>query len=98
MRLPAFLRRSAEPNSWAGSAHPVTMASVSPSIESAAVSLVTAENLGAVMACVNVIASNIASFPVLVYRRQGAERIEVADHWLTRIVRYGPNEDQVWAH
>ena len=96
MRLPAFLRRSAEPNSWAGSAHPVTMAGVSPSIESASVSLVTAENLGAVMACVNVIASNIASFPVLVYRRQGAERIEVADHWLTRIVRYGPNEDQVW--
>ena len=96
MRLPAFLRRSADPNSWAGSAHPVTMAGVSPSIESASVSLVTAENLGAVMACVNVIASNIASFPVLVYRRQGAERIEVADHWLTRIVRYGPNEDQVW--
>lgn len=96
MRIPFLSRRSAEPNSWAGSAHPVTMASVSPSIESASVSLVTAENLGAVMACVNVISSNIAAFPVLVYRRQGAERIEVADHWLSRFVRYGPNADQVW--
>ena len=96
MKLPAIFRRSAEPNSWAGSAHPVTMASVAASVESAKVSLVEAENLAVALACVNVISSNIAAFPVLVYRRQGAERVEVADHWLSRIVRYGPNVDQVW--
>ena len=96
MRLPFLSRRSAEPNSWAGSAHPVTMASVSPSIESVGCSLVQAENLSALVAVINVISANIAAFPVLVYRRQGSERIEVADHWLTRLVRYGPNMDQVW--
>lgn len=96
MRLPFLSRRSAEPNSWSGSAHPVTMASVGRSVESASVSLVEAENLAVALACVNVISSNIAAFPVLVYRRQGAERIEVQDHWLTRLVRYGPNADQVW--
>ena len=96
MRLPAIFRRSAEPNSWAGTAHPVTMASIGVSHDAIAVSIVSAENLAVVLACVNVISSNIAAFPVLVYRRQGAERIEVADHWLTRFVRYGPNPDQVW--
>lgn len=96
MRLPAIFRRSAEPNSWAGSAHPVTMASVGAATDIASVSLVEAENLAVALACVNVISSNIAAFPVLVYRRQGAERVEVADHWLTRFVRYGPNADQVW--
>ncbi|WP_419825147.1 phage portal protein [Sphingomonas sp.] len=96
MRLPTIFRRSAEPNSWSGSAHPVTMASIGAAPESAAVSLVEAENLAVALACVNVISSNIAAFPVLVYRRQGAERIEVAGHWLSRLVRYGPNPDQVW--
>lgn len=96
MKLPAIFRRSVEPNSWAGSAHPVTMAGVTAGHDGGAVSTVEAENLAVALACVNVIASNIAAFPVLVYRRQGAERIEVADHWLTRFVRYGPNAHQVW--
>ena len=96
MKLPAIFRRTAEPNSWAGTVHPVTMASIGASVESASVGLVEAENLAVALACVNVISSNIAAFPVLVYRRQGAERVEVTDHWLTRFVRYGPNTDQVW--
>ncbi|BCA60058.1 hypothetical protein HMP06_2827 [Sphingomonas sp. HMP6] len=64
--------------------------------DGAIVSTVEAENLAVVLSCVNVISSNIAAFPVLVYRRQGAERVEVLDHWLKRLVRYGPNPDQVW--
>lgn len=96
MKLPRIFRRAIETRSWADTAHPVTVASVGASVESASVSLVEAENLAVALACVNVIASNIAAFPVLVYRRQGAERIEVADHWLSRFVRYGPNPDQVW--
>jgi HK97 family phage portal protein len=96
VRLLDIFRRSAEPNSWAGSAHPVTVASLTASHDSVAVSTVEAENLAVALACVNVISSNIAAFPALVYRRQGAERVEVADHWLTRMVRYAPNPDQVW--
>lgn len=96
MKLPAIFRRTAEPNSWAGSAHPVTVASVAGACDRVIVSTVEAENLAVALACVNVISSNIASFPVLVYRRQGAERIEVVDHWLSRLVRYGANPDQVW--
>ena len=83
-KLPSIFRRSAEPNSWGGSAHPVIMASVGAAAESASVSLVEAENLAVALACVNVISSNIAAFAVLVYRRQGTERVEVADHWLSR--------------
>lgn len=90
-----MFRRSAEPDTWAGSAHPVTMASIGAG-ESAAVSLVEAENLAVALACVNAISTNIAAFPVLVYRRQGGERVEAPDHWLTRLVRYGPNAGQVW--
>lgn len=96
MKLPALFRRSAEPNSWAGTAHPITMAGVAASHDGAIVSTVEAENLAVALACVNVISSNIAAFPVLVYRRQGSERVEVANHWLKRLVRYGPNPDQVW--
>lgn len=96
MKLPSIFRRSAEPNSWQASAHPITMAGVTGSLDGAVVSTVEAENLAVALACVNVISSNIAAFPVLVYRRRGAERVEVANHWLASLVRYGPNPDQVW--
>lgn len=93
MKLPRIFRRSNDP-AWAATSHPVTVAGVEGC--NTAVSTIEAENLAVALACVNVISSNIAAFPVLVYRRQGTERIEVQDHWLTRLVRYGPNADQVW--
>ena len=96
MKLPSIFRRNAEPNSWTASAHPITMAGVAGSYDGAIVSTVEAENLAVALACVNVISSNIAAFPVLVYQRRAGQRVEVVDHWLARLVRYGPNPDQVW--
>lgn len=55
-----------------------------------------AENLSAVLACVNVIAESLAYVPALVYRRDGASRIEATDHPLLNLVRYGVSEAMTW--
>ena len=79
-------------NTWTP-AHPITVADV---MGSETASVAYAENLSGVLACVNVIAANVASFPLLVYRRDGTARVEVSGHPFTRIVRDGPNPRQTW--
>ncbi len=55
-----------------------------------------AENLAVVTACVQAIASALASLPVGVYRREAGRRVEVADHALLRLYSAGVNEQQTW--
>lgn len=56
-----------------------------------------AENIAAVLACVNAIASGVAYLPAYVYRREGSRRVEVPDHPLCDRIRRGPNPTQTWA-
>lgn len=63
----------------------------------AAVSARQAENLSAVLACTNAIASALAYVPVWVYRRDpDGNRREVPDHPLMRLVRGGVNRGMTW--
>lgn len=90
-RILGLERRSAV-NTWTP-AHPVTVASVE---HHEAATPAMAENLAVALACVNVIASNIASFPLLIYRREGNARVEVPAHPFMRVIREGPNLFQTW--
>lgn len=54
-----------------------------------------AENLSAVMACVNAISSVMSSLPALVYRLGADGREEISTHPVARLVRQ-PNEAQTW--
>lgn len=62
----------------------------------AGVSARAAENIGAVTACVNVIADSLASIPALVYRREGGNRIEVSQHPLARMTIAGVGGAHTW--
>ena len=55
-----------------------------------------AENMSAVLACVNVIADSLASIPALVYRQEGESRIEAMNHPLRRLTVHGVNEGMTW--
>ena len=57
-----------------------------------------AENASGVVACVNAIASGLASLPIRTYRRlPGGGRVELtdADHWLPRLLRR-PSPQNTW--
>ncbi|OYW88800.1 MAG: phage portal protein [Sphingobium sp. 32-64-5] len=84
-----FERRDAEHPSWAA---------LAPGLGyQAGLSARAAENLSTVLACVNSIASALAYVPALVYRRSpDASRSEVAAHPLSRLVRYGVNDQMTW--
>lgn len=56
----------------------------------------TAENLSAVLACVNVISEALAYVPALTYRREGENRIEDPAHPLQKLVRGGVNSRMTW--
>jgi len=62
----------------------------------ASVSARLAENLSAVLACVQVISSAISTLPMYVYRDTGAGREIDERHPLQRMVRNGPNDRQTW--
>lgn len=55
-----------------------------------------AENISAVLACGNAIATALASIPAIIYKRQGDARIEDYRHPLTRIMRQGWNSAMTW--
>lgn len=55
-----------------------------------------AENLSAVLACVNVVSEALAHIPALVYRRDGTARIEDELHPLNKLVRGGVNPRMTW--
>lgn len=56
-----------------------------------------AENLSAVLACVNAISTALAYVPVIVYRRDAdGTRVEVPSHPLARLVRRGANDQMSW--
>ena len=57
---------------------------------------VLAENLSAYLAAINAIASAIAAFPALIYRRTQTGREEVEDHAIAALIREGPNGAQSW--
>jgi len=78
---------------WEATAHPVTVAYAERDAEFSAAQ---AENLAVALACINVIASNMSSFPLLVYERDSGFRREASQHWLLDLVRFGPNPNQVW--
>lgn len=62
----------------------------------AGVSARYAENMSAVLGCVNVIADSLASIPALVYRLEGENRIEAIGHPLRRLTVNGVNEAMTW--
>jgi HK97 family phage portal protein len=66
-----------------------------PSLGGTVINTVLAENLSTVTACVNAIASGLASLPARVYRTQGEGRIEVPGHPVARLLRQ-PNARQTW--
>lgn len=56
-----------------------------------------AENLSTVLACTTAISTALSSVPALIYRRDGnGNRIEVASHPLSRLVKAGVNAQQTW--
>lgn len=55
-----------------------------------------AENLAAVFACVQAIASAIAALPCYVYRETEASRVIDSTHPLQILIRTGPNMHQSW--
>jgi len=59
------------------------------------VSPIAAENLAAISACIQAIASGIASLPCRVYRVEGQGRTEIFNHPVSRLVRT-PNPRQTW--
>lgn len=80
-------------DAWTATAHPVTVAYAERDCDFSAAQ---AENLAVALSCVNVISSNMASFPLLVYQRDRTGRREAIGHWLLDLVRFGPNPNQVW--
>ncbi|MCA8889644.1 MAG: phage portal protein [Parvularculaceae bacterium] len=54
------------------------------------------ENLAAYLASINAIASAIAAFPALIYRRTDDGREEVEEHPIATLIREGPNARQSW--
>jgi HK97 family phage portal protein len=62
-----------------------------------ALSARAAENLSTVLACTTAITSALAYVPALIYRRDGnGNRIEVATHPLSRLVKVAVNARQTW--
>lgn len=59
-----------------------------------AVTGASALSLSAVWGCVNLISGTIASLPVEVYRKKGADRVPAQDHPLYRLLHDSPNYDQ----
>lgn len=66
-----------------------------PTAAGLAVTPASSENLATVLACVNAVASALASLPALVYRVGGAGRTEEAAHPVARLIRR-PNAHQTW--
>jgi HK97 family phage portal protein len=66
-----------------------------PILTGSNVNVRTAENVSAVLACVNAIAGTIATLPPRVYRATETGRVEVHDHPVARLLRH-PNDRQTW--
>lgn len=60
-----------------------------------AVSPHLAENLSAVLACISVVSSGLATLPAYVYRLQDGGRVEAPSHPVARLIR-APNPHQTW--
>lgn len=55
-----------------------------------------AENLSAVLACVNVIGDSLGSIPAIVYKREAGSRIEQPTHPLGKLYRQGVTDAMTW--
>jgi HK97 family phage portal protein len=53
----------------------------------------TALNSTAVWACVNILAQDVASLPLILYRRVGTNKVRAVDHPLYRVMHDQPNEE-----
>ncbi|MFZ2997572.1 phage portal protein [Sphingobium sp.] len=72
-------------------------AALAPNIgASSAMSVRAAENLSTVLACSTVIANSLGCIPALVYRREGENRVEAANHPLLRLTRLGVTDEMTW--
>jgi HK97 family phage portal protein len=61
----------------------------------AAITPTAAENLSTVLACVNAVATGLATLPACVYRAEGDGRVEAPNHPVSRLIR-SPNRHQSW--
>lgn len=59
------------------------------------VNTVMAQNLSAVTACINAVATAMGSLPPLIYRVTAEGRLELRTHWVNRLFRR-PNEWMTW--
>ncbi|MBU0931141.1 MAG: phage portal protein [Alphaproteobacteria bacterium] len=72
-------------------------AALAPNVgASSAMSVRAAENLSTVLACSTVIANSLGCIPALVYRREGENRVEAANHPLLRLTRLGVTDEMTW--
>jgi HK97 family phage portal protein len=60
-----------------------------------AITPIAAENLATVLACVNAVATGLATLPACVYRAEGDGRVEAPNHPVARLIR-SPNRHQTW--
>ena len=62
----------------------------------------TALQVSAVWACVRLISQTVASLPLVVYRKEGANRVRADDHWFAQLMAGKPNQYQTryefWEH
>ena len=87
--LAGYEKRAARDPSWAALAPGVGY--------HAGLSARAAENLASVLACVNAIATALASVPPIVYRRDASgDRIEDPTHPLARLTRAGASPRMTW--
>ncbi len=55
----------------------------------------TALRLTAVFACVKILSETVGSLPLILYRRKpNGDKKRVTDHWLYRLIRVEPNDEQ----
>lgn len=86
-----YEKRAADP-SWAALA-----SGMGAGGSAGTVSVRAAENLSAVLGCVSVISSSLASIPALVYQRDASgNRVEVPGHALAKLTRMGVSPNMTW--
>jgi HK97 family phage portal protein len=74
---------------------PISGFGLGPVMSGSYVNARLAENISAVCACVNAIASTVATLPPRVYRNTPSGRVELPDHPVARLIRR-PNDRQTW--
>jgi HK97 family phage portal protein len=65
------------------------------SVAGVSVTTETALRLTAVFACTKILSETVGSLPLILYRRKpNGDKERVTDHWLHRLIRVAPNDEQ----